>query len=181
MKTLTRISALLLVMLMMSCSNEQSLQEYYVDSQENSNFLSLDLPTSLIMTSQDNMTAEQKETVESIKKVNLLAFQKKDDNTAEYEAEKAKISKILSNDKFQVLMKFNQNGMNAKVMYLGEDDAIDEIIMYGESYEQGFGLARVLGKNMKPENLIKFMENMDKDMINLEGFEDFAKSMDKQS
>lgn len=171
---------LLCTMLIMSCSKEQSLQEYYVDNQGNSNFLSLDLPTSLLLANQDNMSAEQRETVESIKKVNLLAFPKKDSNMAEYEVEKEKLTKILSDDKFQVLMTFNQNGNRAKVMYLGEEDAINEIIMFGEADDKGFGVARVLGDKMKPENLLKFMETMDGEMLNMDGFEDFAKGFDEE-
>jgi hypothetical protein len=73
-------------------------------------------------------------------------------------------------------MKFNQNGMNAKVLYLGEEDAIDEIIIYGEDYEKGFGVARVLGNQMNPQKLIEMLKTVDNDMINVEGFEDIAKS-----
>jgi len=124
----------------------------------------------------DNMTKEQQETLSTVKKVNVLAFPKKEENTVAFEEEKAKINSILKDDKFHVLMKFNQNGMNAKVLYLGEEDAIDEIIIYGEDYEKGFGVARVLGNQMNPQKLIEMLKTVDNDMINVEGFEDIAKS-----
>ena len=122
------------------------------------------------------MTKEQQETLSTVKKVNVLAFPKKEENTVAFEEEKAKINSILKDDKFHVLMKFNQNGMNAKVLYLGEEDAIDEIIIYGEDYEKGFGVARVLGNQMNPQKLIEMLKTVDNDMINVEGFEDIAKS-----
>ena len=126
MKTLTKLFLSLTVVLFFSCNGKQSLQEYYVDNQDNENFLSLDLPSSLLMVN-DNMTKEQQETLSTVKKVNVLAFPKKEENTVAFEEEKAKINSILKDDKFHVLMKFNQNGMNAKVLYLGEEDAIDEL------------------------------------------------------
>jgi hypothetical protein len=175
MKTLTKLFLSLTVVLFFSCNGKQSLQEYYVDNQDNENFLSLDLPSSLLMVN-DNMTKEQQETLSTVKKVNVLAFPKKEENTVAFEEEKAKINSILKDDKFHVLMKFNQNGMNAKVLYLGEEDAIDEIIIYGEDYEKGFGVARVLGNQMNPQKLIEMLKTVDNDMINVEGFEDIAKS-----
>ncbi|WP_327018380.1 DUF4252 domain-containing protein [Croceibacter atlanticus] len=175
MKTLTKLILSLTVVLFFSCNGKQSLQEYYVDNQDNENFLSLDLPSSLLMVN-DNMTKEQQETLSTVKKVNVLAFPKKEENTVAFKEEKAKINSILKDDKFHVLMKFNQNGMNAKVLYLGEEDAIDEIIIYGEDYEKGFGVARVLGNQMNPQKLIEMLKTVDNDMINVEGFEDIAKS-----
>lgn len=175
MKTLTKLFLSLTVVLFFSCNGKQSLQEYYVDNQDNENFLSLDLPSSLLMVN-NNMTKEQQETLSTVKKVNVLAFPKKEENTVAFEEEKAKINSILKDDKFHVLMKFNQNGMNAKVLYLGEEDAIDEIIIYGEDYEKGFGVARVLGNQMNPQKLIEMLKTVDNDMINVEGFEDIAKS-----
>ena len=80
MKTLTKLILSLTVVLFFSCNGKQSLQEYYVDNQDNENFLSLDLPSSLLMVN-DNMTKEQQETLSTVKKVNVLAFPKKEENT----------------------------------------------------------------------------------------------------
>jgi hypothetical protein len=178
MKTLTKLLLSLTIILFVSCNGKPSLQEYYVDNQENENFLALDVPSSLLMVN-DNMTKEQQETIATVKKVNVLVFPKKKENAVAFEEEKAKLNDILKDDKFQVLMKFNQNGMNAKVMYLGEEDAIDEIIIYGEDYERGFGVARVLGNKMNPQKLLEMMSTMDDGMMNYEGIEDFAKAFDE--
>ena len=181
MKTLTKLALALSVVLFVSCDKGQTLQEYYVDNQDNPNFMSVDLPMSILGMTKDQMSDEDRATMESIKKVNLLAYPKKDDTETDYEAEKEKLNKILADDKFQVLMKFNQNGMNAKVMYLGEENAIDEVILFGESYERGFGVARILGNNMRPENIIKLMKGMEDNNMGMDQLEDFAKAFDKKS
>ena len=184
MKTLTKLALVLSVVLFVSCDKSQTLQEYYVDNQDNADFMTMDLPMSLLGMAKGNMSDEDRATMESIKKVNLLAFPKKEGSQTDYETEKEKLTKILNDDKFKVLMKFNQNGMNAKVMYLGEDDAIDEVILFGEDYERGFGVARILGDNMKPENIIKMMEGMkgmDGSMMGMDQIEDFAKAFEEKS
>jgi len=50
-------------------------------------------------------------------------------------------------------MKVNSGTLKASIKYLGDDDAIDEVIIFGTDKEYGFALIRVLGKNMKPESV----------------------------
>ena len=45
---------------LMSCNNQQSLQEYYIDSKENEDFIMVDLPTSLISPKSETLSPEQK-------------------------------------------------------------------------------------------------------------------------
>jgi len=69
----TIMSIMILGSVLISCNSEPSLQEYYVEKQESNNFISLDLPSSII-TLNDDVTPEMKETMASIKKLNVLAF-----------------------------------------------------------------------------------------------------------
>ena len=90
-----------------SCSSEQSLQQYFIASSENPNFMSFDLPSSLLNLEKAELTETQKKTASSLKKLNILAFQKKDYNTADYEVQKAAIKTILKSSDFSELMKMN--------------------------------------------------------------------------
>ena len=78
-----------------SCSSEQSLQQYFIASSENPNFMSFDLPSSLLNLEKVELSETQKKTASSLKKLNILAFQKKDNNTADYEVQKAAIKTSL--------------------------------------------------------------------------------------
>ena len=147
------ISVTLGCLLLMSCQNGESLQQYYITSAENSDFISVDLPASLLNLEEVEINEEERETFESIKKMNLLAFQLKDGNKDEYEAEKLKVKAILNQEKYQDLMKFSSGNIRATIKYLGDDDSIDELIIFGTDKERGFALVRVLGKEMKPENM----------------------------
>ena len=151
------ISSLIVVFMLVlaSCSSTQSLQEYYIDNSENPNFLSVDLPVSLLNMEKADLNEDQREALNSLKKMNVLAFKKTDANTVEFEAEKLNVKAILKNEKFIDLMKLNTSYGKGVIKYMGNDEIIDEVIIYGDNDEKGFMLIRVLGNNMKPANLVK--------------------------
>tara|TARA_R110002050_G_scaffold100580_2_gene208234 strand:+ start:21855 stop:22394 length:540 start_codon:yes stop_codon:yes gene_type:complete len=165
-------------MVLSSCSSTQSLQEYYVDNSENPNFISFDLPASLLNLEKADLTPEQKTAYESLKKLNVLAFKKTMDNVADYTSEKANIKAILKNEKYQELMKVNTSYGKGTIRYLGDDDAIDEVIVYGDSDDKGFVVVRVLGDDMNPAHLMKLIQAIEKSDFNgeqLKGLGDFFK------
>jgi NAD kinase len=94
--------------------------------------------------------------------LNLLAFKKTTDNAAEYTAEKAKVSAILKDKDYKELMKLNSEYGKGVIKYLGEDDAIDEVVIYGSSDDKGFALIRVLGDDMNPAHIMQLMQAIQK-------------------
>lgn len=171
MKKLSKLITACILILLTACSSTQSLQEYYVDSSENPNFLSFDVPASILNLEETDLTSTQKEAVESLRKLNVLAFKKSDKNMAEYELEKTKVKAILKNPKYTELMKMNTEYGKATVKYLGEDDAIDEVIIYGNDDSKGFGVIRVLGDDMNPAHLAQLLQAIQKSDFKGEGLE----------
>ncbi|WP_396637584.1 DUF4252 domain-containing protein [Maribacter sp. R77961] len=162
MRKIIRVVFLILVVIVSSCSSTQSLQEYYVDNTENPNFLAFDIPTSILNLELTELTLEQKSAFESLKKLNILAFQKNLDNVAAYKTEKANVRAILANDDYTELMKMNTEFGKAAIRYKGEEDAIDEVIIFGDNKEKGFALVRVLGKDMNPAHFVQLLQALQK-------------------
>ncbi|MDC6365028.1 MULTISPECIES: DUF4252 domain-containing protein [Flavobacteriaceae] len=169
MKYIVRSLVIVAAVLLASCSSQQSLQEYYVDSSENPNFIALDVPASILKMEAVDLTPAQKEAVESLRKFNLLAFRKTADNVAEYKLEKSKVKEILKDDEFVELMKINSQYGKGVIKYLGDEDAIDEVIIYGDSKDKGFALVRVLGKDMNPAHIAQLMQAIQKSDYKGEG------------
>ncbi len=169
MKTITQLLSSLVLLLFIGCSSTQSLQEYYVDSAENPNFISLDLPASILNLEAADLTESQQTAVQSLRKLNVLAFRKTASNALEYEVEKGKVNAIMKNKDFKELMKLNSEYGKGYVKYLGEEDAIDEVIIYGNSDDKGFALVRVLGKDMNPAYLVQLMQAIQKSDYKGEG------------
>jgi Icc-related predicted phosphoesterase len=167
-----------IMLTLMACSSTPSLQEYYVDNAENPNFISLDLPASILNLEKTNLTDLQREALQSLRKLNVLAFRKTTDNAAAYTLEKDKVNNILGNDDYVELVKLNSKYGKGVIKYLGEEDAIDEVVIFGNSDDKGFALIRVLGDNMNPAyimQLLKAIQNSDYDSQSLGAIGDFLK------
>jgi plasmid maintenance system killer protein len=150
-----------------SCANEPSLQEYYVENQQDNKFIAVDVPTSMF-TNAEALDENQRATLKSVKKINLLALPVKE-NKEDYEAEKTELASILKNEKYQLLMKYGSNNRKAEIYFTGDEDAIDEIIVYGYDDAKGVGVARVLGEDMNPQKLMELMKSLQKGDVDVEG------------
>lgn len=169
MKKAIPIIGLLTALLLIACSSTQSLQEYYVDNAENPNFISLDLPASILNLEEANLTPIQREALQSLRKLNVLAFKKTTSNAASYKVEKAKVNEILKDDDFVELIKLNSEYGKGVIKYLGDDDAIDEVVIFGNSDDKGFALIRVLGSNMNPAHIIQLLQAIQQSDYQAEG------------
>ncbi|QLE02263.1 DUF4252 domain-containing protein [Galbibacter sp. BG1] len=171
MKNIKNIIAFLfLAVSVANCGDRKpSLQEYFVTKGENPNFISLDIPSSILDVNKTSLDTKQKEAYQSVKKLNVLAFKLNDDNKAAYEAEKTTVQDILKNEKYEDLMIVNSGKNKGVVKYLGDDDSIDEVILFGSDDEHGFALVRVLGNKMKPENMVTLVEAVEKGAIGTGG------------
>lgn len=163
---------LALLGLMWSCENETSLQEYYVENQNSNQFIAFDVPASLLTGDNSALNEEQRATLKTIRKVNVLGFPLKDENSAEYQVEKEKLTEILKNEKYNQLLRYGGGTRKAELYYVGEEDAIDELIIFGSDEEKGFGIARVTGDDMDPEAMIKLFKSFEKGELNVAGLPD---------
>ena len=164
--------ALLLTLIFFSCGESTpSLQEYFVDKNQNPNFIALDIPSSILSVNKTSLSDQQKQAYESVKKLNVLAFRITEENKLEYEKEQQIVKDILKDEKYQELMVLNSGNHRGVVKFLGSDEAIDEVIVFGSSDKRGFALVRVLGNDMKPENMVTLVQALEKGTIDASGLE----------
>jgi len=162
MKTFLQVSmvAFTAAILTVACDTKPSLQKYYVDSKENNAFISVDLPANIIELKDENVSEGVKNTLKTIKKVNFLALQIDENNQEMFDAEKEKVNEILKNPDYKQLMRIKTADGNVTVNYLGTEDAIDEMIIFGSDSKRGFALVRVLGENMNPADIMNMAQEI---------------------
>ena len=172
MVTLVKIilGAILGGLLLTGCNSAPSLQEYLVDKQADDNFVKVDLATSLFLAQEENLTDEQKDVLKTVKKINVVGYPLKG-NVEEYQTEKQKILAILSQERYQTLMKMGSNKQGLTLKFTGEEDAIDEVIVYGNDNERGFIVFRLLGDNINPGKVLRMVESMDQDDLDISSLE----------
>lgn len=148
------LCTLLTTAILVSCSSGASLQSYFVDNQESKNFISQDVPLSMMKIDQTSFTEEQKEAYNSVSKLNFLGYKADENNAEALKAEVEIVKTILSDAKYNDLMEFSDKGNKIIVKYIGTDDEADEVVIFGSSKELGFGVVRVLGNNMNPDKMV---------------------------
>lgn len=133
------------------------------ENSENSNFLALDFGADILKVSKENLSEDEKEALNSFKKLNIVAFKKTADNEALYQKEKEEVQAILKgNSTYEQLMRFGSGTQGASIYAVGKGDDFDEFILFGNQSETGFAIVRVIGKNMTLNHLMNFMSILEK-------------------
>ena len=168
MKANVFTSALLVLLTLISCNSEPSLQKYFVENTENKDFIALDVSPNILNVDKAKLSTEQTEALNSFDKMNILAFKANDKNQAQFETERAKVKAILKNPKYQELMKVGSGKDGASVSFVGTDENIEEFVIFANRKENGFAVVRVLGKDMNPNNIMTLMTVLKESKIDME-------------
>ncbi len=166
---------MVLVATFVSCNQNSSLQAYYVDNELKPGFTSVDIPTSFLKIDETSLTPEQKEAYNSVDKLNMLAFVITEDNKDQYQEELAKVNSILKDSKYNELMRAGNSVDGKFVMkYIGDDDEVDEFILFGNANDKGFAVIRILGDDMNPNQIASLAQGINLSDIDASQVQQFA-------
>lgn len=154
--------------LLFSCSNEPSLQKYFVDNSESSDFIALDLGSSIINTEKMTLSKEDEAVLKSFEKMNIIAFKKDSLNEEKYNVESKKVKDLLKAEKYQELMRMGSGGKGGAIYFVGEEEHIDEFVLFANGKDTGFAVVRVLGNDMNPGQIMNIVNLMQKANLDLE-------------
>ena len=102
-----------------------------------------------------------------IKKVNIVAYNVDQGGVLEYEAKKEELSSIMSLDKYKTLITVGSNDKGVTLKYLGDEYAMDEVVIFASDNEKGFAVFRLLGEKMRPDQMIVLMSSFDNGDLDL--------------
>ena len=78
-----------------SCSSKDSLQSYFVNHQEDSAFISVDIPISFLNNEKIDFSEDQTKAINSINKLNVIAYSLADGNLDEFNSQLFSVKNIL--------------------------------------------------------------------------------------
>lgn len=165
-------------LLLLSCKNEPSLQKYFVESSEKKDFIVMDVSSSIVNIDKTKLNADEKKALESFDKINALIFKLDENNKPAYEAESEKVKQILKGKDYQELMKVGSGKDAASISYVGNEDNINEFVLFARKKENGFAVVRILGNDMNPNNImnmIKLLQSSNVDMEQLKPLQGLIK------
>jgi hypothetical protein len=163
------IITLFSIFVLTSCSNKPTLQKYFVENTESKDFISIDLGSDIINTDKMTLTDSDKEALKSFEKMNVLAFKRDSVNNSNYDVEVNKVKTILKDTtSYNELMKFGSGNDGASIYFVGDDDHINEFVLFANKKENGFAVVRILGNDMNPSNILNIVSLMKKSNIDLD-------------
>lgn len=168
MKIIQKIVLGISFLSLMACNSEPTMQKYFVEKSENPNFISLDISPSILNLKEAKLSVEEQTALKSFKKMNILAFKSDSKNAAEFVTERTKVNEIMKNPQYQLLMKFGSGKDGGSVSFVGDDNHISEFVLYGNKKDTGFGIVRILGKDMNANNIMTFVMMLEKSNLDLE-------------
>ena len=139
--------------------------------------MSVDIPMSFLNPDEIELSDDQKEAVDSIDKLNMLAYSLKEGSEEEFNAELTTVKTLLKAELYNDLMRGgNSTDGRLYIKYIGEDTEIDELIIFGFSSDNGFAIIRVLGDDMELSKIMKLesvIDQFDTENANVEDFMGF--------
>ena len=153
---------LLIAVGLTSCNQSPSLQGYYVEKLEDPSFLIVNIPIELNSLFNEDLTLKEKKIIESVGKLNLLFYRKKEGEDEEYKNELFKLNTILSQARYQHLMDFKAfDKAKGSFLFEGEIDQVEEGIVFLSSEKMGFGVLRMIGTDINPTQLMQLAKKID--------------------
>ena len=172
-------SAVLFCLLLVSCNSKPTLQKYFVENSENKNFVALDISPSILNVDKAKLSVKQTKALQSFDKINLLTFKINAANKGQFEVERAKVTAILKNEKYQQLMRFSSGKEGASLSFVGSDDDIKEFVLFVNKKEMGFTVIRILGKDMNPMNIMTMMSVLKNSNIDMKQLKPLQQLLEK--
>ena len=157
MRAIVFLTVFLTSLLLLICDSKPTIQKYFVANSENKDFVALDISPTILNVDKTKLTAEQKKALESFDKMNVLVFKLDENNQPQYEVESQKITQILKDESYQQLMKVGSGKDGATISFVGDEDDIDEFVVFAKRKENGFAVVRILGNDMNPNNIMTML------------------------
>ncbi|NMH28146.1 DUF4252 domain-containing protein [Flavobacterium silvaticum] len=146
----------LVTCLFLSCAKreDKTLQEYMVTKSQEPDYFSVDFNPSMFKPATSNLTSNEQQALKGVEKLNVIAYHSDSIPAAFYKSETTKIKKFLTQDsQYQELMHVNSGKDGGMISYVGNDEHIDELVLFGKQHDNGFAIVRVIGKDMTPETV----------------------------
>ncbi|SDG57054.1 protein of unknown function [Psychroflexus sediminis] len=154
---------------LLACNTKPSLQEYLVKKENSTAFITASLPTSLLFQNLDSLSSKEQTSLQKIEKINLLALTKSKGEPI-LEKERSELRTILDQPDYESIINFSSGGREARLVFLGTEEQIDELIFFGYDAEMGLLLLRMRGSDVNVNDIVQISQSAQRlDMNSLPG------------
>lgn len=170
---MNKILSILMLAFLMSCQDNQSVQEYLVEKQNDASFKTMSITPDILIASYDGLTADEISILKKIKSVNVAYLDANENQKLSQESET--FEHIIKHENYKSLLRMNDGSQKMNLLYLGDPEDIDELLFYGKSDKVGMLLARLNSKSLEPNDMVEIVKMAEN--LNLNQFEGFMNSI----
>lgn len=151
-----------------SCQKDANIEQFMVNRQENSQVTSFDITPEMLQFKEGIISPENKELLQTVRKANIMFYKTDTLNKDTYTKDIQILKNIFKNKKYQEIARFGKGTNAIKIYSVGKDvEHLNEVIIVGNDDTKGWGLARITGKNMNPQQLLTLIDDIDWTQKNL--------------
>lgn len=143
---------------LIACNSKPSLQEYLVEKENSDEFISASIPTSILFQNLDSLSSDEKKSLQKIEKINLLALTKKKGKSI-LEEERIKLKSVIDQPDYESLVNFSSGNREARLLFVGSDGKIDELIFFGYDSDIGLLLLRMRGSDVDANDIYQISQS----------------------
>jgi hypothetical protein len=143
-----------------SCKKDR-LEEFFVQAEENPDYILMSLPISTIEIDESKLDQETLNQIKTVRKINLLLYKpakKEDISRNEFE----KLEKILDAPKYKKLLTVINEGRKLEFVYQGSPKNINKLTFLGRDSLGYFILGFVKAKKLSVDALFKTLKNVNR-------------------
>ena len=130
---------------------------------EDPNFLVIDIPTSILGINNEVFNNEEQAALDSFQKLNVLMFRKTVENGEQFPEELKTVREIIDGVQFDPLKVVSDRQFSGKLLLEGSVERPDEIVFFGSATDEGFLLARLIGRKMQVEKAVVLAKALERE------------------
>lgn len=149
------------IILALSCKREETLQRFMAENQERNDIIAFDISSNMLTLKENAEKSENIEILKTIENASIIAFNLDSTNQKTYKQDVEKLNIVLNSKKYNELMRMGKGQNGVKVLTLGNENTLDEVIVYSKDDKKGWVIVRITGKNMAIDKIMGLINKID--------------------
>ncbi len=150
------IYCFLVILLLISCDANPTVESYLVSKDGDKNFSNYSFGADVIPDSESPLLQELKKTFRSVQ---LSYLDKTKLTDIAYALEVETCEKAINHPKYSSLGRVKKKAWSFDIRSKGNNDVIEEIVIFVKAKEKGFGLLRIQGDAINPSKFMQFLQS----------------------
>lgn len=163
---------LTLCLVLFSCKNEKSIQQFLATKTDDPNFVVLDIKPSSFISNKNVLSKAEAEALAACQQIHIAyANPSKEFNQKQQQQVFSEMKALVQMPQFESLIEIKTNTQEAALYVEDHQNYINELVFLGKQPQLGVALVKVEGSALEPKHLGVLLQLLQKNKLNLSGLQ----------